>query len=104
MSMAHHPITNRTTKQTHHRTWKSFPTLEFLFYKKITPERKKSFKIDEILGPMIYRLEFPKTLEDKFCSNTEYVIKYDISDHPSSQHVSPKDQIHPHFQNLLDPC
>ena len=26
--------------------------------------------------------------------------KFDISDHPSSQHVSPKDQIHPHFQNL----
>ena len=28
--------------------------------------------------------------------------KFDISDHPSSQHVSPKDQIHPHFQNFLD--
>ena len=69
MSTAHHPIMHGTTKQTHHRTWKLFPTLEFLFYKKITPERKESFKIDEILGPMIYRLKFPETLEDKSCSN-----------------------------------
>src|ERR1700678_4053542 len=30
-STAHHPKTNGTTKQTHHKTWKLFPTLEFCF-------------------------------------------------------------------------
>src|ERR1700678_3971555 len=76
---------------------------QFSFNKKITPERKESFKIDQTsAGPVIYRLKFPEILEDKFHSNTEYIIKYHISDHPSSQHVSPKDQIHPHFQNLFD--
>jgi hypothetical protein len=102
--MAHHPKTNGTTKQTHHKTRKLFPTLNFLFNKKIAPKREEPFKIDKILRPMIYRLKFPETLEDESCSNTEYVIKFDVSDHPSSQHVSPKDQIHPHSQNLLDFC
>jgi hypothetical protein len=103
MSAAHHPMTNGTIKQTRHRTWKLFPTFEFSLNKKITPERKKSFKIDQTSGPVIYRLKFPEILEHKFCNNTEYVIKHDVSDHPS-QHVSPKDQIHPHFQNLFDSC
>jgi hypothetical protein len=103
-STAHHPKTNGTTKQTPHKTWKLFPSLEFLFNKKIAPKREEPFKIDEILGSMIYRLKFPETLRDESCSNSEYVIKFNVSDHPSSQHVSPKDQIHPHSQNLLDFC
>src|SRR6202522_3137827 len=103
MSAAHHPMTNGTIKQTRHRTWKLFPTFEFSLNKKITPERKKSFKIDQTSGPVIYRLKFPEILEHKFCNNTEYIIKHNVSDHPS-QHVSPKDQIPPHFQNLFDSC
>src|SRR6202522_4396996 len=103
MSTAHHPITNRTIKQTRHWPWKLFPTFEFSLNKKITPERKKSFKIDQTSGPVIYRLILPGILEHKFCNNTEYVIKHDVSDHPS-QHVSLKDQIRPHFRNLFDSC
>src|SRR5271168_2446021 len=103
MSAAHHPMTNGTIKQTRHRTWKLFPTFEFSLNKKITPERKKSFKIDQTSGPVICRLKFPEILGHKFCNYTGYVIKHNVSDHPS-QHVSPKDQIHPHFQNLFDSC
>jgi hypothetical protein len=112
MSTAHHPKTNATTKQTHHKTWKLFPTLEFLLNKKITPERQEFFKIDKVLGPMTNRLKFLETQEDEsaFSDNGNMLQRYkichqiDVSDHLSPQHVFPKDQIHPHSQNLLDFC
>ena len=62
MNTTHHPKTNGTTKQTHHKTWKLFfPTLEFLFNKKFAPKREEPFKIDEVLGPVTYRLKLPET-------------------------------------------
>jgi predicted RNA binding protein with dsRBD fold (UPF0201 family) len=111
MSTAHHPKTNETTKQTHHKTWKSFPTFEFLLNKQIAPKRQESFKIDKVLGPMTYRLRVPETQEDESAFSDDRNIRQqyktrhqiDVSNHPS-QHVSPKDQIHPRSQNLLDFC
>jgi hypothetical protein len=81
MSTAHHPKTNGTTKQIHHTTWKLFfPTLEFLCNKKIAPKRKEPFKIDEVLGPMTYRLKFPETWENEsaFSDDRNMLQQYKI--------------------------
>src|ERR1700678_3235940 len=43
------------------KIWLDTPNLKKSYHKEITPKREGPFKINEVLGPVTYRLKLPKT-------------------------------------------